>query len=273
MALSLADIKRNTIGPPRVLIYGDPGIGKSESAACSRNPIFMPLEDGMGTINAMALPQARDYAQVVEGIELLIHEPHDYQTLVVDTLDKLEPIIWTKTCASTKTDKGATAVNIHSYGFHKGFDHALPFWREILDGFDALRAARGMAIVLVSHASIVHLDPPDVDPYDRYQPSIEKKAEAVVRDWCDAVLFMKTKVTAVESEGRRDDRKRGAGSGQRVLLTTERPAWRAKNRYGMDSEIQIPEGQPEAVWNSLEAAIAKRAGRFTEAPQVAAATT
>ena len=36
-----------TPAPPRVLIYSDPGVGKSSFAATAPKPVFIPLEDGL----------------------------------------------------------------------------------------------------------------------------------------------------------------------------------------------------------------------------------
>ena len=55
MAISLTDIKRNTTGAPRIVLYGVAGIGKTTLAACAPKPIFLQTEDGLGRIDADAL--------------------------------------------------------------------------------------------------------------------------------------------------------------------------------------------------------------------------
>ena len=60
MAISLASIKRGVSEtPPRILIYGVQGIGKSTFGASAPAPIFLPTEDGLGVIDAPSFPLAR----------------------------------------------------------------------------------------------------------------------------------------------------------------------------------------------------------------------
>lgn len=254
--MSLASIKRHVAGPPRVVIYGVPGIGKTSVAACFPRPVFVPVEMGLGQLDVDAFPQPQSYADVCQNIQALIDGEHDYETLVIDSLDVLEPMLWQHVCATVRTDKGSQATNIHSYGFHKGFDHARGEWSNLLAGLDALRERRGMLVVLIAHSIVTHFDAPDTDPYDRFSIAIEKKSEPILRGWADATFFLNYRVTAVDSEGRRDDRKRGVGKGERVCHTVERPAWFAKNRYRLPHEIPIPENRPEIVWQTLAAALA-----------------
>ena len=63
------------------------------------------------------------------------------------------------------------------------------------------------------------------------------------------------KMVAVEANGRTDDRRRAVGKGERVAYTTERPAWYAKNRYGLPDKIEIPEGRPEVIWSEIDKAM------------------
>src|SRR4029078_13367683 len=49
---SLATMQRGrTRRPPRLLVYGTPGIGKSTFGSQAPNPIFLPTEDGLDEID------------------------------------------------------------------------------------------------------------------------------------------------------------------------------------------------------------------------------
>jgi len=48
--------------PPRILLYGTEGIGKSTFAAQAPNPIFIPTEDGLNEIDCASFPMAKNTA-------------------------------------------------------------------------------------------------------------------------------------------------------------------------------------------------------------------
>ena len=95
----------------------------------------------------------------------LYTEAHDFQTVVVDSLDWLEPLVW-QPCAIQPTPG-----TIEQPGYGKGYVAAVDTWRAFLDGINGLRDDRGMGVVLIAHADIKRFDSPETDPYDRYEPS------------------------------------------------------------------------------------------------------
>lgn len=228
---TLSDIKRSISGPPRLITYGVPGIGKTTFACSAPNPVVINIEDGLHDIDVAAFPRPTTYQDVLEQVAVVATEQHEYQALVVDSLDKLEPLLWAHVC------REAGKKDIEAFGYGKGYTAAAAEWRNLLDGLDAVRA-RGVMVVLVAHSIVARVEPPETDGYDRYQLRLHRSADAVVCDWADAVLFANYKVTTVAS-GKDGDRKRGISDGSRVLKTTERAAWRAKNRYRMPDELPL----------------------------------
>lgn len=242
MAFDLKSIKKNTsIAAPRVLVYGVEGIGKSTFAAGAPEPVFIQTEDGLGSLAVDHFPIATSVTDVMEAIGTLFTNEHPFKSVVIDSLDWLETLIWRD--IEAKYDAKDLA-----YG--KGAMIAADKWREILDGLTALRNERGMAVVLIAHTEIKRFDSPETEPYDRYQPKLQARSSALVREWCDAVLFANYKTLIKKDDvGFNKTVSRGITTGERLLFTSERPAYMAKNRYGLPESIPLS-------WEAFESAIA-----------------
>jgi hypothetical protein len=241
MAFDLKSIRRNqNIAAPRVLLYGVEGIGKSTFAAGAPAPVFIPLEDGLGSLQVDHFPLATDVADVLDALSSLYEDDHTFKTVVIDSLDWLENLIWRD--VEAKHDAKDLA-----YG--KGAIIAADKWREILDGLTALRNEKGMVVILLAHVEIKRFDSPETEPFDRYQPKLQARSSALIREWVDAVLFGNYKTVVKRDDvGFNKTVARGVSTGERLLYTSERPAYQAKNRYG------LPESLPLS-WEAFESAI------------------
>ena len=223
--------------PRRMMLYGTPGIGKSLFAAHSPGAIFIQTEDGLGQIECDKLPLAQSLDDVIQGLSELYTAEHDYRTVVIDTLDWLERLIWAEVCRRKMVE------SIEDIGYQKGYTFALNHWRDVLTGLDALRRDRGMAVLLVAHCKIEKFDDPANESYDRYSPRLHKLASAVITEWCDEVLFATYKVYTRQSDEGFDRKKtRAIGDGERVIYTSERPAHVAKNRLNLPDELPLDFG-------------------------------
>lgn len=225
----------NAVFPPqKIMIYGVQGIGKNTFAATFTKPVLLQIEDGSAAIDIPAFPLATSFQAVVDIIQAL-HGEHDYKTLVVDTLDWLEPLLWTACCEA----KGWACIEDPGWG--KGYIELDKWWRHVMSGLDSLRHTKGMDIVVLAHSEVKRIEPPDTDPYDTYQIKMQKRAFALWQEWADNVFFLnyKTNIQRTKINGSDQVKTRGTGTGERVIYTAERPAWKAKNRWSLPDEILI----------------------------------
>lgn len=233
MAYDLQSIRRNDAGKrmPIIVAYGVEGVGKSSFAASSPSPIFIPTEDGLGTIDCNAFPLIRTFDEMIEALSALYMEEHDFRTVVVDSIDWLEPLIWKKVSA----DHGVNAIE--DIGFGKGYTHAITYWRMYLDGLNALRNEKNMIVIQIAHSMVKRFDNPETDAYDRYQIKLHEKASSLVREHADIVGFCNYHTSVLkEDAGFGKKSKRGVTSGQRLIHLVEKPAFQAKNRYAMPEQ-------------------------------------
>lgn len=246
--MSLSAVTRGRLlKPRRVLLYGPEGIGKSTFGAGAPDAIFLAPEDGTAQIDVARFPEPATWPDVLAAVSVLANDEHAYRTIVVDTLDWIEPLLHAELCRANNWK------DIEAPGYGKGYTAALDGWRVFLARLDDLRARRGMDVVLLAHAQIKSFKNPEGDDFDRYELKLNGKASGLIKEWCDAVLFANHEILTHKAG---DKRVRGISTGARFIHTERRAAFDAKNRYS------LPEQMPLA-WDDFDAAV--RAGQVAPA--------
>jgi hypothetical protein len=240
MAISLSTLKSSkTDNPPIVLLYGVDGIGKSTLAAEWPAPLYLPTE-GERPPSDVDIPTPGDIASLGALLDIfaeLLTEDHEFKTVIIDSLDGLEPLVWAATCARL----GVQSIEEPGYG--KGYNETDSEWGEYLSAIAALARA-GINVVQLAHPEIVRFDSPTTDPYSRYQPKLHKRANALVRERADVVAFMNYRVTIKEKEVSRQTKVAHAEGGKmRQIHLSEGAGFNAKNRYSMPDAINYVKGK------------------------------
>lgn len=226
--------------PRRILLYGVQGVGKSTWASQAPAPIFLPTEEGLNNLDTQTFPLLVSWGNLQEAVESLYTEQHNFQTVVIDSLDRLEQLIWADVCEEHRLK------NIEDAGYGKGYVYALSRWNWIFQGLDALRSQRSMTVILIAHAKIERFEAPETASYDRYGVRLHKLAAANCQEWADEVLFATYEVFVKVEKGRFNKEKgKAIGEGTRILRTSERPFASAKNRLGLPDEMPF-------VWSEFE---------------------
>lgn len=251
----LAKIERGRASkPPRILLYGVEGIGKSTFGSQAPKPVFIQTEDGLDEIACDKFPLAKTFDDVALALGELRTQPHDYESVVIDSLDWLERMIWDKVCQDT----GAKNIEKADGGYARGYMHALSYWRELVEQLNQLRSGFGMVVLLIAHAKVEKFDDPESSPYDRYSPRLHKHAGSLLGEWVDAVLFA-TRRMRTQSEETGFGRKRtiahaiGKDGGERILRCVGGPSCIAKNRYGITDDLPLS-------WQAFIAALSQPNG-------------
>jgi len=224
--------------PPRITIYGPHKIGKSSFGASADTPVFIQIENGLDALDVKSFPKAETFRDVMSQLEKLVETDHPFKTVVVDSVDWLEPLIWAEVCEESQV----ASIELANGGYGKGYISALNIWGEYFQILDYLREHKGMTIIQIAHAQIKRFESPVTDAYDRYEIKLHKLAAAKLLEYSDITLFANYYVgikKEADSSRQKDDdkRKRAVGSGERILYTEERPAFQAGNRYDLPAEI------------------------------------
>lgn len=221
----------------------------------------MPLEEGEGILDVQALPQPQCYVDVMNALAELCNEEHPYKTLVIDTIDKLEPMVWQKVCDAGKKD------NIEAFGYGKGYTMADPFWIDFFRALDALRQ-KGITPLVLCHNEGKIIDDPTHGAYNKWTPKLHKRANALLYEWADVVGFLEIERVVMKDDDR--GKARATTTGQRILYLEDMGGFVAKNRYDLPTRLVLPKDKPYEtlrgeILKAIEGAQATRNGSKKEA--------
>ena len=250
----------------RVVIYGPEGIGKSTLASTAPQPLFLDTERGSGHLDVTRV-SINCFADLQDALETVVEQVRaktfEYKSLVLDTADNLWRLCADKVCEAGKKK------SIEDFGYGKGYAMAFDTFRDVLHALDFINR-HGVWIVVVSHAMVEKIAPPDAAEYSKYCIKVSaptKQAQAAreyLKEWCDCLLFAHYEVT-VNSE-----QKRAVGGSERVLSTGSHPAWEAKNRVGLPEHLPMVDGCLDALWGLQVGSAEPVAAPAQVAAQVAA---
>lgn len=238
MAISFKNLRSSSLnGPPRILIHGVEGLGKTSLAAEFPDPVYLSTA-GEATPAGIDLPSpgtAETWDDVTGFIGEIASEDHDLKTLVIDAVDGLEELVWRETCRRHKWN------SIEDPGYGKGYIEADAVWRELLDGCDFLRNNRNMAVVLIAHSARVTHEEPGHPSFTRYDLRLQKRAQSIITKWTDYIFYIGTSVEIKQVDaGFNKKHTHAEGGGTRWIYTDARPHFVAKNRAkDMPAKIQF----------------------------------
>lgn len=231
--ISLAAITRGKIKRPRrIVVFGPDGVGKTTFAFNAPKPVFIGAEQGTDSFDVPRFPPIYAWQEVLEAVRVLREGTHDYETMVLDTLDWAEPLIWRLVCQAA----GVATIEEVGGGYGKGYSAALDHWRVFIRALEQLQAEKGMHVVLLGHSFIKKFSNPQGDDYDRYIMQLNEKAAGLLRQWANGVYFANYETFAVADKAKRV---RGVATGARLLYTQRTAAYDAKDRYGLPEQLPL----------------------------------
>jgi len=239
----LSKIKPEESPPPSTfVITGVPGIGKTTLAAALPVPLYIATDPGLRGLEHLPRFQVnRDFTTFPEIRSLLDEaiamKDLPFKSIVIDTLDALETMIYADVCAEGK----GKSIEDFGGGYGKGYTRAREKLEELLSRLSTLNR-RGLIIMILSHVQAKPMRQPDGLEFNKWVMKGNEKFNNVLIGWADNVLFANYQMFIV------DAKKKTAVMGERLLYTSETAAYTAKNRYGLPESIPLD-------WPTLAAAI------------------
>jgi hypothetical protein len=232
--MGLAAVTRGRLDSPhRLLIHGTDGVGKSTLGADAPAPIFLGAEDGTRQLDVARFPSLETWQDARDAVATLQADPGGFRTLVIDSVDWLEPFVFAAVCKASN----AASIEDVGGGYGKGYAAALDLWRAFLADLERLQATRGINVILIAHSAATPFRNPEGDDFDRYQLKLRPNASGLLREWVDVVAFARFEEYAHKAKGA--SRAKGVGTGSRIMSFTRTPAYDAKNRIGLPETLPL----------------------------------
>lgn len=236
-ALRLAVVRGRRAHPLWTHLYGPEGCGKSTFGSNAPSPIFIDVEQGSNELDVARFAfdggertAPATWPELLDALRVIEREKHDFRSVVIDTLDAAEALIWKFICERD----GKTSIE--EYGYGKGYVAAVDEWRIFVAALERIRA-KGIQVVTLAHSVVKPFKNPLGDDYDRFQMKLHEKAAGLVKERADVVLFAQYEEYAYKDE--KTKRVRGVSRGARVMFTVRHAAYDAKNRFDLPEKMPL----------------------------------
>lgn len=228
--------------PHLILIYGPDGVGKTTFAASAPKPVFLGTEQGTNFLDVARFPTPKNWTEVQAAVLELTTEAHEYKTLVIDSIDWLEPLLYEQICR----EHGAKSIELAAGGYGKGYTEALERWGQFMKMINVLRETRAMNVILIAHSETKTFNDAQLQiTYERYQLKLHKNSSPKFKEWVDSVLFANYEIYT-KKEG---SAVQAFGEGERKVWTEGRPGYDAKNRMGLPGCLPLSWEAYEKAYN------------------------
>jgi hypothetical protein len=230
-----------------VLVAGKPKTGKTSGFAFGAPRPFFIFADKRGdavlpeSFTDKIKPDAWDDPPgataagltVLGALRQLRDEDHGFQTVVIDTINDAEALLWEYVIASDKT--GAKSITEVGEGWGNGYVKAreqVQIMRAILDD---LAVKKGMQCILISHVDTKTDNDPTDESYEKWALDLNKKAGAVLLGAVNTILFAVPEVTAknIAKAGARQAKMRGGRTGVTRAIVQSRQGIDAGSRLSL----------------------------------------
>jgi AAA domain len=233
--------------PPRILIYGPAGIGKSSfyagrsaaNVAGLPSPIAIDYDRGIDELPVDRVPGPETWEESLALVKDIASDPGEYRSLVIDTVDPLEAL------ATEYVLRIGKKKALSDFKWGDGYSAILAEWKLLLAELDTARR-NGMIVCLVGHAVVREAHDPQLGEYDQATSLLGKKVWALTKAWTDIICY--ANFDAALAEGANSARI--IVTGERKLWTTRGSGYEAKNRYAIEGALPLS-------WPALEAEIAR----------------
>jgi|3_EtaG_2_1085321.scaffolds.fasta_scaffold26702_3 hypothetical protein len=238
----LKRVKRKKL-PPRVVIIGEPKIGKSTVASNAPKCVFIPTEDGVSGLEVMQLPSDRvctTWEDVIQALTVLLKTEHDRKWVVLDTIGGVWDLCAKHVCdrdfaGCWESRKGQEGFNAWARG-----DKATAIeFKRLLNGLDKLRTEKEMGCLLLGHEGLHKFNNTNGEDFQTTGAYMGKASWQLLRAWADQIGHACRDYIVTKDQGLGAKGKAVAVNNTRWLIFDGGPGRDAGARAGYDMPDKI----------------------------------
>lgn len=225
--------------PERIVLYGDPGVGKTTFLANMPDPFVLDLETGSKRVKiARNKNEITSWLDLIQAVRWFAENDHRFKTLGIDTISKAEMLCHDHIIRTVggKGGKSCKSISEVAGGFGQGYTIAAEEFRNLLGELERVWK-RGIRIVLIGHTKIGTVKNTDGSDWQRKTINVHDAITSLLMQNSDVCMHARMSVTVVK-DGFADEKRARAIKGEgRYLQCLETPTCVAKNRLGLPEVI------------------------------------
>jgi len=256
-----------------LMIYGEPGEGKTSLSAQFPNPLFITTSGEQGifllkqrkvvdtTIPIIVLDELFPHDQIPDGtghpgwikcLETLTRfrdNSHGLKTLVVDSTSGLQDLCF-QHCASVQYSGDMDGDQFN--GFSRGYTKAAEsYWSSEFLPLCLAIVAKGLNVVLVAHSTYRQVENPSGPDYNRFQPALGKQIWDFTKKDLHGLFYLGREVmVSVDAK----TKKKNTVGDRRFIGVSPSTYYVAKTWCTPNDEMEVGNSAAE-TWKNLRVAL------------------
>tara|TARA_R110000824_G_scaffold7533_2_gene34202 strand:- start:2750 stop:3718 length:969 start_codon:yes stop_codon:yes gene_type:complete len=241
LAAARAAASRMTALKPRLVVHGEPGIGKTTLGANAPGCVFIKTEAGCDALGVPALPAegiCEKWQDVLDAYDAILANPKGVEWIVLDSLNGAHQLCANLVCerdfgGEWVSQKGQAGYNAWAAGAKASVFEI----RKLLAKADEARSA-GIGIIMLGHTGLHKAGDAEGPDFYKYGMDMEGRSWNLVVQWADQVGHARREFVT----GKRDGENRAKATmlnADRWLVFDGGPACDAKCRAGYDMPAKI----------------------------------
>lgn len=185
-----------------VLLVGPPKLGKTTMAGGAPSPVFIQADEGGLASLPEGIPSAVPTAwdrtpgsdpnelTVIGLVRSILEGEHDYRTLVLDTINRIELLLWRWICRIGQVD----TIEMFGGGYGKGYTRALEEVNRLIDLLHQVKSRRGMHWIAISHQVTKTAKDATQDDYERVMMQLNEKSAGAWEGAADTIIYAQPEI-------------------------------------------------------------------------------